>query len=63
MSQSQIEDILDRLNNLTDAMTLMAAEMAVVKALARLSLIVGGGMLTGLGSIGLAVFVWWLNKH
>ena len=56
MSQTQINDIYDKL-------TAMAEEMAVIRAMSRLVLWVVGGVASGIFALGLAVFVWWLGKH
>jgi hypothetical protein len=56
MSQTQINDIYDKLNA-------MAEEMAVIRAMSRLVLWLAGGAISGIFAVAMAVFVWWLGKQ
>lgn len=55
MSNAQIKDIYDRLNSLSE-------EMAAIRALSKFILWLVGGAVSASFAVGMAVFVWWLNK-
>lgn len=56
MSQTQINDIYNRLNSLSE-------EMAAVRATGKVMVWIVGITLSSTGAIALAIFNWWLNKH
>jgi hypothetical protein len=56
MSQDQIKDIIDRV----EALTATVVELKTTLWLLIKAMLVAGG---AAGSVCMAIFVWWLNKH